>query len=96
MSAPAESIRLPTRQATIVPVIFDCARLDMNPQDTDPPGLYNRPGVTGTMRWAAMERHKKGVNVLFLDGHADYVPAPGLWNLKWSETFQPRQVTIPP
>ena len=46
------------------------------------------------MRWVAMERHKDGVNVGFLDGHADHVPAAGLWKLKWSDDFAPRDVTI--
>jgi prepilin-type processing-associated H-X9-DG protein len=41
-----------------------------------------------------MKRHKDGVNALFLDGHAEYVPVPGLWKLKWSETFQPKDVTV--
>jgi prepilin-type processing-associated H-X9-DG protein len=90
----ADSIRLPTKQATRVPVILDAARFDMPPEDTDPPRLYNTPGATGAMRWAALERHKDGVNVLFLDSHAEHVPAQGLWDLKWSDTFQPRQVTI--
>ena len=40
------------------------------------------------------ERHKNGINVLFLDGHAEQVSVPGLWKLKWSETFQPKDVAI--
>jgi prepilin-type processing-associated H-X9-DG protein/prepilin-type N-terminal cleavage/methylation domain-containing protein len=90
----AETIRLPTTQASRVPVILDAARLDMPVLDTDPPCLFGSPGASGNMRFAALERHKDGVNVLFLDGHAEQVPAPGLWNLKWSDKFQPRQVTI--
>ena len=70
------------------------ARFDMPPDDKDPPRLDNTPGATGGMRRRRLERHKDGVNVLFLDGHAEHVPAPGLWDLKWSETFQPRRVTI--
>ena len=93
-----EHLRLPTKEAARVPVIFDCARLDLPPLDTDPPALF---GVTpaggakpGSMRWVAMERHKDGVNVMFLDGHAEHVSPPGLWKLKWSEQFTPRDVTI--
>ena len=91
-----EHLRLPTKDSSNVPVIFDCARLDLPPQDTDKPYLYNTGGSNagGNMRFAAMERHKDGVNVLFLDGHAEQVPAPRLWKLKWSETFQPKEVTI--
>jgi prepilin-type processing-associated H-X9-DG protein len=77
-----------------VPVVFDAARSEVNPSDTDPPRLYGTPGANGGMRWVSMERHKNGVNVGFLDGHAEYVPAAGLWKLKWSDDFKPRDVTI--
>ena len=93
-SPPAESIRLPTKEASRVPVIVDCARLDLNPSDTDEPYLYEAKKGKGAMRWAALERHKDGVNALFLDGHAEQVSVPGLWKLKWSETFQPKEVTL--
>lgn len=93
-----EHLRLPTKQADNVPVVFDCARLDVPVLDTDVPVLF---GVTpangakpGALRWAALERHKDGINVAFLDGHAAHVSATGLWELKWSEQFTPRHVTV--
>ena len=93
-----DHLRLPTKQAARVPVIFDCARLDLPPRDTDAPVLFGVApaggGKPGEMRWAALERHKDGVNAAFLDGHAEHVPAPGLWGLKWSETFRPREVKL--
>ena len=94
----AEHVRLPTKEASRMPVIFDCARLDIPVLDTDPPAIYGAklPAGTkpGSMRWAALERHGDGINVGFLDGHAERVPVPGLWKLKWSETFTPRDVTV--
>lgn len=95
--APPESIRLPTKDASRVPVIFDCARFDTIPKDTDPPYLYNTSGASGppgAMRWAALERHKDGVNVVFLDGHAEHVPVPGLWKLKWSQGWREKDVSV--
>jgi prepilin-type N-terminal cleavage/methylation domain-containing protein/prepilin-type processing-associated H-X9-DG protein len=93
-----EHLRLPTKQGDKVPVVFDCARLDIPVLDTDPPALYGvapaNGAKAGSMRWAALERHKDGINVAFLDGHADHVSAAGLWELKWSEQFTPRKVTI--
>ena len=92
---PAESIRLPTTQASRVPVVFDAARFDAHPKDTDPPFLYGAGGnAAGAMRFAALERHEDGVNVLFLDGHAEHVPVPGLWGLKWSDAFVATKVTV--
>ena len=93
-----EHLRLPTKQADKVPVIFDCARFDVPVLDTDPPALFGStlpPGTkAGSMRWVSLKRHKDGVNVVFLDGHAGHVPVPGLWGLKWSEQFTPRHVTV--
>jgi prepilin-type N-terminal cleavage/methylation domain-containing protein/prepilin-type processing-associated H-X9-DG protein len=93
-----EHLRLPTKEAARVPVIFDCARLDLPPLDSALPILFGATPPSGAkpgeMRWVTMERHKDGVNVMFLDGHAEHVSAPGLWKLKWSEQFTPREVTI--
>ena len=79
-------------------MIFDCAREWIGPEDTDKPYLYCQGPAgardVGMMYWAALERHKDGVNVLFLDGHAERVPVVGLWKLKWSESFERKDVTI--
>jgi len=91
---PKEAIRLPTTESSRVPVIVDAASRDLYPEDTDPALVYQWPNKGGGMRWAAMKRHKDGVNSLFLDGHAEHVPVPGLCKLKWSETFQPKDVTV--
>ena len=93
-NTPKEAIRLPTTESTRVPVIIDSADDDLYPEDTDPPLIYKWPNKGGGMRWAVMKRHKDGVNALFLDGHAEQVSVPGLWKLKWSETFQPKDVKV--
>ena len=90
-----DHIRLPASESSRIPVVFDCAGMDTCPRDTELPYLYNTgKQPLGGMHRVAMERHAQGVNVAFLDGHAEYVPAPGLWRLKWSSVFQPKEVTI--
>ena len=37
----------------------------------------------------AIRRHRDGINVGFVDGHAARVPAKGLWTLNWHQGFQP-------
>src|SRR5687767_13854917 len=95
---PKGQIRLPAKESSRLPVIFDCAREWIGPESTDKPYLYRQGPAgekkVGMMWWAAMERHKDGINVLFLDGHAERVPVPELWKLKWSETFEPTEVTV--
>ena len=95
---PAGQIRLPAKESSRVPVIFDCAREWVGPEDTDGPYLYRKGPAgakdVGMMYWAAMERHKDGINVLFLDGHGEQVSVQRLWKLKWSETFVAKDVVI--
>jgi len=100
---PPQAIRLPTKESAQVPVIFDCAHQDAHPLDSDVPRLYaprqseggSPGGAADGMWWVSLERHKNGVNVLFLDGHAEPVSVPGLWKLKWCDGFEAKDVTIP-
>jgi len=44
----------------------------------------------------ALTRHFDAVNSVFLDGSARKVELPELWQLQWSETFEPSyNVDIP-
>jgi prepilin-type N-terminal cleavage/methylation domain-containing protein/prepilin-type processing-associated H-X9-DG protein len=92
----AGELRVNSKDAASVPVIFDCARMEVYVFDTDAP-LRFRPGSTGSSGWmqlVAVERHRDAPNVCFLDGHAETVAIPRLWKLKWSQTFQPIEVKI--
>jgi prepilin-type N-terminal cleavage/methylation domain-containing protein/prepilin-type processing-associated H-X9-DG protein len=90
-----QSIRLPNpRDPARVPVVFDCANLDAAVLDDDPPKLFNTGAPPHGLTTVALERHSRGVNLVFLDGHAEWVTVQGLWRLRWSETFTPREVTI--
>ena len=96
----APNVRLPARESSRVPLVFDCADMQTWPKDDDPPRLYHTGAPLAGMSVVALERHQRGknggggVNVAFLDGHAEYVPVPQLWQLKWSEAFNPKEVVI--
>ena len=90
-------LRMPPRRGDLVPVIFDSAHFHPAPRDTDPADFDPDDPViqtTGGMRRVALHRHRKGVNVVFADGHAAHVPVPDLWQLQWSQDFKPRAVTM--
>jgi prepilin-type N-terminal cleavage/methylation domain-containing protein/prepilin-type processing-associated H-X9-DG protein len=95
-SATAGPLRLPAKDSANIPVIFDCARMEVYTFDTDA-RLRFAPKSTGSSGWmqlVAVERHRDAPNVSFVDGHAETVAIPDLWKLKWSQTFQPQVVKI--
>ena len=95
-SATPGQLRLPAKDSANIPLIFDCARMEIYVLDTDAP-LRWVPKATGSRGWlqlAALERHHGGPNITFVDGHAETVPLPMLWKLKWSQTFEPKEVKI--
>jgi prepilin-type processing-associated H-X9-DG protein/prepilin-type N-terminal cleavage/methylation domain-containing protein len=95
-SAVAGPTRLPSRDSSNIPLIFDCARLEVYTFDTDAPLRFKgtATGSSGWLQLVAVERHRNGPNVAFVDGHAETLPLPMLWKLKWSQTFQPKEVKI--
>ncbi len=80
---------------TIIPLMADCMWRGGGPTHN------NSPANSGTMptyngQWNGsghefnhflMKRHAKGINLVFLDGGARYVPIRGLWQLKWNRNF---------
>ena len=89
---------MPARSAERVPVVFDAAYHWIAPLDTDSsdfdPDDPIQPGI-GLLRLVTLRRHGAGVNVAFLDGHAEHVSVEGLWRLRWSQVFTPRNVNFP-
>jgi prepilin-type processing-associated H-X9-DG protein len=85
---------VPKRDGSSIPLFFDCAHFETYPRDTDPAVLYHHGAPLDGMSLAALDRHRSGVNVSFLDGHAEYVVTEGLWKLKWSREFVAKQVTV--
>lgn len=45
-------------------------------------------------RWT-LDRHDRGINVVFIDSSARKVSLEGLWQLRWNKTFQTKVVTVP-
>jgi prepilin-type processing-associated H-X9-DG protein len=92
-------INQPVKGAERVPLFADCVWVDGWPKDTDVPIDLVKGIIQGQPRndmgQFCIARHKKKVNVAFLDGHVVTMPLDELWKLKWSTVFQPRQVSIP-
>jgi prepilin-type processing-associated H-X9-DG protein/prepilin-type N-terminal cleavage/methylation domain-containing protein len=85
---------------TQIPLFSDEVWVDGFPLTTDvPPAGFTAevgggdPGTNQMFRYV-LYRHGKGVNICFLDGHAETVLATGLWNVLWNQTFQ-GPVTVP-
>jgi prepilin-type processing-associated H-X9-DG protein len=98
-------VKLPTPDSSTTPLFGDCAADMVWPRDSDTPpdNLYTPVPTTGNwgpevghMRAFCMARHGRAINVVFLDGHAQTVPLPELWKLKWHRDFVPTDVTVPP
>jgi prepilin-type processing-associated H-X9-DG protein/prepilin-type N-terminal cleavage/methylation domain-containing protein len=102
----ARFIELPAAQhADAVPILADCIEHEGRPLDTDtvptnleqplPTSESGLPGPTGFMAYFCIDRHRRAVNVVFLDGHAARVPLPELWKLQWNRSFIARDVVLP-
>ena len=90
-------ISFPAKDSPRVPLFGDCNWVGGWPRHTDPPP----PNLAGTyeldnhLRRFCMARHKRSVNMVFLDGHAEGVALEDLWRLKWNNEFEPTRVTLP-
>jgi prepilin-type N-terminal cleavage/methylation domain-containing protein len=91
---PAAPSVIPRADASNIPLIFDCADWHTYPLNDDPPTLYRRGAPLHGITMAALERHRAGTQVVFVDAHADYVPTAGLWKLRWSADYVPKDVTV--
>jgi prepilin-type N-terminal cleavage/methylation domain-containing protein/prepilin-type processing-associated H-X9-DG protein len=93
----AAFVKLPAKEAARVPVLADCLWVGGWPRHTDAPpatltGAYE---LDQHMRRFCMARHKRFVNVTFLDGHAASVALEELWKLKWNNEFVATDVVLP-
>jgi prepilin-type N-terminal cleavage/methylation domain-containing protein/prepilin-type processing-associated H-X9-DG protein len=80
------------------PVFGDCVWSEAGwPLETNPPPAnYNRPivGVDSQLARFAMYRHKKAINMAFVDGSARTVPVPELWRLQWHRNWNLRLIAV--
>jgi prepilin-type processing-associated H-X9-DG protein len=104
-NAQRQFLELPTNRADNIPILADCILDKALPNDTDtPPSNFEHPlpvtgsgvpGPSGAMAYYGIDRHRRAVNVVFLDGHAAPVPLLDLWKLQWNRTFTPHGVILP-
>jgi prepilin-type processing-associated H-X9-DG protein len=88
-------IVFPPKDAGRTPVLGDCAIPYVLPFETEPvPRNLIDPEYTGLASYC-IDRHRRAVNIAFLDGHAEHVPLAELWKLQWSQFWTPRDVVIP-
>jgi len=92
-------IRYPNpRNADMIPIFSDGIWVNAWPSDYDLPPANLILGDTNPsfqMSRVCIARHGRAVNVVFADYHAERVPLPGLWKLKWSAIFTPRNQNVP-
>jgi prepilin-type N-terminal cleavage/methylation domain-containing protein/prepilin-type processing-associated H-X9-DG protein len=77
--------------AATVPVYFDCMEFSAWPQETDVPApvedALDDLLLPCGMATVAMDRHRGGINSLFMDWSVRKVGLKEAWTLKWSPTF---------
>ena len=101
------TIELPTKNTQLIPFCGDCIGEWAMPRDTDtPPSNLQHPlpnsdvpgsgpGPKGMMSYYCIDRHRRAVNIVFVDGHAAHVPLEELWKLQWNSDFSARDVVLP-
>ena len=89
------------KSAYQIPLVGDSAYYDTAVQQTDTPPtnteheqayeyiypLSAASWANNAIKFYAMNRHSRGINMVFVDMHAQYVDIKQLWRLKWHQTF---------
>jgi prepilin-type N-terminal cleavage/methylation domain-containing protein/prepilin-type processing-associated H-X9-DG protein len=75
-----------------IPLFFDCRWREARPNGGAPTAtggehyygdIVNGSPSTSDMASVAIPRHKRVINVSFVDGHTETLPLPELWSLSW-------------
>lgn len=91
-----------TKQSDSAPLFADAVTPVCWVRSTDtPPDNLTKPNVVENgqqigMRGVCIARHRRAINIVFLDGHARRVPLEDLWKLRWTNQWSPTDVTLPP
>lgn len=79
-----------------VPLALDCMYREAYPQDDGKPRstqeetlLYIQ--VPNEINRFCLDRHRKAVNGVFMDGTARTISLPDLWLLRWAKDFKPKR-----
>lgn len=93
---PTTFFQYPAKESERIPVFVDCIYPEVMPALTAPiPSDLEDPGMSSGITTCCIDRHRMAINVSFLDGHAERVPLPGLWKLKWRPDYKPSDVRVP-
>ena len=100
IAGPKEAfIQLPApKVSSEAPLFADSAWYGGWPKETDPApaNLHSPPADPFNNMWRfCIARHRRAINIVFLDGHGENVALERLWQLKWNNLFQPRDVVLP-
>ena len=76
-------------QSSITPLFLDAMWRGGGPYFDDIPPTFNGEwlGAGAEMHHFAIERHAKGVNILYFDSSVRYTRAKDLWSLPWSKGY---------
>jgi prepilin-type N-terminal cleavage/methylation domain-containing protein/prepilin-type processing-associated H-X9-DG protein len=87
--------KLDSPQPSNTPLFLDAMWRGGGPSPTDTPPDYNGEwnDFDSEMDLFAIERHSKGVNVLFFDSSVRYSRAKDLWGLLWNKQYDVNAVT---
>jgi len=90
-------VTFPPKDPANTPLFADCNWIGGWPRHTDAPpkNLSGAYELDNHMRRFCMARHKRSVNMVFLDGHAQGVALEDLWKLRWNSEFVQTRVTLP-
>jgi prepilin-type N-terminal cleavage/methylation domain-containing protein/prepilin-type processing-associated H-X9-DG protein len=82
-------------QPSVTPLFLDAMWRGGGPSPTDTPPKFNGEwaGADAEFHHFAIERHGKGVNVLFFDCSVRYSRAKDLWGLPWSKGYDVNAAT---
>jgi len=94
---PNPYLHFPPRDPERIPILGDNIFPYSVPgtRDVVPRNLHATEVGGAGLESYCIDRHQMAVNLVFLDGHAEHVPLPGLWQLRWSENSLPQIVTVP-
>ncbi len=70
-----------------VPVAMDCTWNAVNPYDYDEPPPYEGHIVDHQMSMVCIDRHRQGINIVWMDWSVRKAGLKQMWTLKWSRYF---------
>ncbi len=87
--------KMSVKGANLIPLVVDSVYVDIAPKHTDQApsneeherDQYSASYSYNSMKWLCIDRHRGGINAVFVDMHAEHVGIKRLWKLKWHKNF---------